>query len=77
MKPFVFGADSHIRELDELFLDGLPASLQHHAMHARRQGDFLVTGTRDKIVYRMRLGQHREIDQRRSAPRHARDRRPA
>jgi len=61
MKPFVFSADSHIREPDELFLDGLPASLQRHAMHARREGDFLVTGTHDKIVYRMRLGQHREI----------------
>jgi predicted TIM-barrel fold metal-dependent hydrolase len=60
MKPFVFSADSHIMEPPGIFLDGLPASLKDHAIHARKEGEFLITGTKDKIIYRLRVGQHRE-----------------
>ncbi|MBK6802289.1 amidohydrolase family protein [Novosphingobium sp.] len=60
MKPFVFSADSHIMEPPTIFLDGLPASLKRHAIHARKEGEFLITGTEDKIIYRLRVGQHRE-----------------
>ncbi|MEX6725416.1 amidohydrolase family protein [Parapedomonas caeni] len=60
MKPFVFSADSHIMEPATIFLDGLPASLKNHAIHSRKEGDFLITGTADKIIYRLRVGQHRE-----------------
>lgn len=60
MKPFVFSADSHIMEPPSIFLDGLPASLKRHAIHSRKEGDFLITGTADKIIYRLRVGQHRE-----------------
>lgn len=60
MKPFVFSADSHIMEPPSIFLDGLPASLKRHAIHARKEGDFLITGTQDKVIYRLRVGQHRE-----------------
>lgn len=60
MKPYVFSADSHVMEPEGLFLDGLPASLKDHAIHARKEGDYLVTGTKDKIIYRLRVGQHRE-----------------
>jgi predicted TIM-barrel fold metal-dependent hydrolase len=60
MKPFVFSADSHIMEPAGIFLDGLPASLKDHAIHARKEGEFLITGTKDKIIYRLRVGQHRE-----------------
>ncbi|WP_077145702.1 amidohydrolase family protein [Sphingopyxis sp. KK2] len=60
MKPFVFSADSHIMEPSDIFLDGLPASLKDHAIHARMEGEYLVTGTKDKIIYRLRVGQHRE-----------------
>jgi len=59
MKPFVFSADSHIMEPPSIFLDGLPASLKRHAIHSRKEGDFLITGTEDKIIYRLRVGQHR------------------
>jgi len=59
-KPFVFSADSHIMEPPTIFLDGLPASLKQHAIHARKDGEYLVTGTADKIIYRLRVGQHRE-----------------
>lgn len=60
MKPFVFSADSHILEPPSIFLDGLPASLKKHAIHSRKEGDFLITGTEDKVIYRLRVGQHRE-----------------
>jgi predicted TIM-barrel fold metal-dependent hydrolase len=60
MKPFVFSADSHIMEPADIFLEGLPASLKKHAIHSRKEGDFLITGTEDKIIYRLRVGQHRE-----------------
>jgi predicted TIM-barrel fold metal-dependent hydrolase len=60
MKPFVFSADSHIMEPPSIFLDGLPANLKKHAIHARKEGEYLITGTEDKIIYRLRVGQHRE-----------------
>ena len=60
MKPYVFSADSHVMEPKELFLDGLPASLKQHAIHSRKEGDYLVTGTRDKIIYRLRVGAQNE-----------------
>jgi predicted TIM-barrel fold metal-dependent hydrolase len=59
-KPFVFSADSHIMEPADIFLEGLPASLKDHAIHARKEGEYLITGTKDKIIYRLRVGQHRE-----------------
>jgi predicted TIM-barrel fold metal-dependent hydrolase len=60
MKAFVFSADSHIMEPSSLFLDGLPASLKDHAIHSRKEGDFLMTGTKDKVIHRLRVGAHNE-----------------
>ncbi|WP_417617184.1 amidohydrolase family protein [Parasphingorhabdus sp.] len=60
MKPFVFSADSHIMEPADIFTAGLPAPLQKHAIHARKEGEYLITGTEDKIIYKLRVGQHRE-----------------
>jgi len=60
MKSFVFSADSHVMEPSTIFTDGLPASLKKHAIHTRHDGDFLITGTAEKIIYRLRVGQHRE-----------------
>jgi len=60
VKQYVFSADSHIMEPPGLFLDGLPASLKKHAVHARKEGEYLITGTQEKIIYRLRVGQHRE-----------------
>src|SRR3546814_12923255 len=60
MKPFVFSADSHIMEPADLFLEGLPASLKDHAIHSRKEGEYLITGTKDKIIHRLRVGQARE-----------------
>lgn len=60
MKPFVFSADSHIMEPPTLFQDNLPPSMKKHAIHSRKEGDYLITGTEEKIIYRLRVGQHRE-----------------
>nr|WP_281061207.1 amidohydrolase family protein [Sphingobium sp. Sx8-8] len=47
-------------EPSTIFLDGLPASLKRHAIHSRKDGEFLITGTQDKVIHRLRVGQHRE-----------------
>jgi len=60
MKPFVFSADSHIMEPQDLFTAGLPARLKRHAMSTRIEGDCRITGTEDKVIYRLRIGKHRE-----------------
>ena len=60
MKPFVFSADSHIMEPGDIFLEGLPANLKQHAIRTRKDGEYLTTGTDEKIIYRLRVGQHRE-----------------
>jgi len=60
MKPFVFSADSHIMEPADIFLEGLPASLKRHAIRTRKEGEFLITGTEEKTIFRLRVGQHRE-----------------
>jgi predicted TIM-barrel fold metal-dependent hydrolase len=60
MKPFVFSADSHIMEPADIFLEGLPANLKKHAIRTRKEGDYLTTGTEEKTIYRLRVGQHRE-----------------
>ncbi len=56
MKPFIFSADAHVMEPKTLFLDNLPASLKPHAIHSRKEDDFLITGTEKKIIYRLRVG---------------------
>ena len=60
MKPFVFSADSHVLEPHDLFLEGLPASLKDHAIHSRRDGDYILTGTANKVIHKLRLGPQRE-----------------
>ncbi|MEY4500123.1 MAG: hypothetical protein RIS52_13, partial [Pseudomonadota bacterium] len=60
MKPYVFSADSHVMEPATIFQDGLPASLKKHAIHTRFEENWMITGTVDKVIYRLRVGQHRE-----------------
>lgn len=62
MKDFIFSADSHIVEPADIFLEGLPASLKQHAIRTRHEGDYLLTGTDDKIIFRLRVGKHRETE---------------
>lgn len=60
MKPFVFSADSHINEPKDLFLAGLPEHLKQHAVHSRFEEPYMIAGTRDKVIHRVRLGPQRE-----------------
>jgi predicted TIM-barrel fold metal-dependent hydrolase len=55
MRPFIFSADSHIREPNSLFVDGLPASLKRHAVRAVKDGDTMITRTEDKVIFKLRL----------------------
>ena len=61
MKLFVFSADSHIQEPEALHIDGLPAKLKRHALQVRKDGDYLIAGTDEKVIHRLRLGKHRDI----------------
>jgi predicted TIM-barrel fold metal-dependent hydrolase len=56
MKPFVFSADSHVREPNSLFYDALPASLRPHAVRAVKEGDAIVTRNDHKVIFKLRLG---------------------
>lgn len=60
MKPFVFSADSHVLEPKDLFTAGLPESLKRHAIHGRYEEPYMITGTQDKVIHRLRLGPQRE-----------------
>lgn len=62
MKHFVFSADSHIMEPADIFTAGLPPSLSRYAISSRKEGEFMITGTQDKVIFRLRVGQHREIE---------------
>ena len=55
MKPFIFSADSHVREPNSLFLDNLPASLKPHAIRTVKEGDTLITRTDEKVIFKLRL----------------------
>jgi predicted TIM-barrel fold metal-dependent hydrolase len=66
MDHFVFSADGHIREPNDLFTAGLPASLRKYAIRAERQGNYLVTLAGEKVIYRLRMGAPTEDFSRRS-----------
>ena len=52
---FIFSADAHIREPNELFLEGLPAALKPHAIRAQREGNSLITRTDHNVIFRMNV----------------------
>jgi predicted TIM-barrel fold metal-dependent hydrolase len=54
-QPFIFSADSHIREPNELFQEGLPASMRKYAIHAVREDNAIVTKSGDQVIYKMHL----------------------
>ncbi|MET0370541.1 MAG: amidohydrolase family protein [Sphingobium sp.] len=58
MKPFIFSADSHVREPNSLFLDGLPESLRRHAVRVVKEDDAMITRTEDKVIFRLRLAKN-------------------
>ena len=60
MKPFVFSADSHIVEPNDLYVSNLPAGLRKWALHVERGEDFIATKAGDQIVHRVRLSSNPE-----------------
>jgi predicted TIM-barrel fold metal-dependent hydrolase len=55
MPNFVFSADGHIREPNDLFTAALPAAMRKYSIRAERSDDYLVTSAGDKVIHRMRL----------------------
>jgi len=55
MDRFIFSADGHIREPNDLFTGGLPASLQKYSIRAERRDEHLYTMAGEKVIHRLRL----------------------
>ncbi|WP_197524547.1 amidohydrolase family protein [Novosphingobium resinovorum] len=55
MKNRIFSADAHIVEPRTLFLDGLPASLQKHAVSAAMEDGYMKMKVGPDVVHRQRL----------------------
>jgi predicted TIM-barrel fold metal-dependent hydrolase len=55
MEKFVFSADGHIREPNDIFTGGLPQSLQKHCIRVERRGEHLLTLAGEKIIHRLRI----------------------
>jgi predicted TIM-barrel fold metal-dependent hydrolase len=55
MERFVFSADGHIREPNDIFTGGLPPSMQKHSIRAERRGEHLFTFAGEKIIHRLRI----------------------
>ena len=53
MKPFVFSADSHIREPYDLFTSAMPAHLKQYAINATKSEKYIDTKIGDEIVMRV------------------------
>ncbi|MDB5430137.1 MAG: amidohydrolase [Caulobacter sp.] len=56
MGQFIFSADSHIREPNDLFTGGLPKSLQYGALQGTRKDGYIYTMAGEKVLHRLRLG---------------------
>ena len=55
MSRFIFSADGHIIEPQEIYTDALPASLHNHGLRSQREGDYMVTYCGDKVIFRLPL----------------------
>ncbi len=55
MSRFIFSADGHITEPPTIFLDGLPASMKHLAIHSEKRDDYLCTVSGEKVIFRLRM----------------------
>ena len=55
MESFVFSADGHVREPNDLFEAALPASLRPRAIKAERRDGYLCTVSGEKVIHRLKL----------------------
>jgi predicted TIM-barrel fold metal-dependent hydrolase len=56
MSRFVFSADSHFQEPNNLFLEGLPPSLRQGALHVARDDKYIMAKAGDRVIHRFRIG---------------------
>ena len=52
---FVFSADGHVREPQNLFTDGMPPSLRQFGIRTERQDDYMVTLSGATVINKIRL----------------------
>jgi predicted TIM-barrel fold metal-dependent hydrolase len=55
MSRFVFSADGHVKEPQDLFTQNLPASLREHSIYIKKEGDFLLTCAGDNVLFRFAI----------------------
>mgnify|MGYP006172395719 CR=1 FL=1 len=55
MSRFIFSADGHIIEPQEIYTDALPASLHNHGLRSQREGDYIVTYCGQRVIFRLPL----------------------
>lgn len=52
---FIFSADAHVVEPQDLFEKNLPASMKKHGIRSERQGDHMCALAGDKVLHRIRI----------------------
>jgi predicted TIM-barrel fold metal-dependent hydrolase len=55
MSQFIFSADGHVREPRDLFTTAMPPSLQKYGMHAKLEGDEMITFAGERVLSRTKL----------------------
>lgn len=61
MKRFVFSADGHIREPQDLFTRNLPPSMHRLTLRAERQDDHILSLAGEKVLARLRVAPQQDI----------------
>ena len=51
MSRFVFSADSHFQEPNNLFTEGLPPSLRQGALHVARDDKYIMAKAGDRVIF--------------------------
>jgi predicted TIM-barrel fold metal-dependent hydrolase len=62
VKPFIFSADSHIREPNTIFQEGLPASLRDRAIRAVHEEGVIAVRSGEQVIYQVRVRKAGEGD---------------
>ena len=52
---FVFSADGHVREPQNLYTDGMPPSLRQYGIRTERQDDYMLTLSGSTVINKIRL----------------------
>ncbi len=60
---FVFSADGHVVEPQDLFEKNLPESMRKHGIRSERQGEHICTLAGNKVLHRLRIRKRPEGDE--------------